>query len=152
MKRMHIAHTVSAALTVALMALPFGVNCYYASASDATGIDFSTVQAVSFFDVRLFDFNNPLPFFTALLAVALLAVSVYRLFDNTASAVLVRAVTVLSAVLAVLMVLPLILYGTEYFTTIAMTAAFLALCMTTIGAFEWKGIQLFPKKEPLDEE
>jgi len=143
MKRMVITHTILAAVTVALMALPFGVNCYYASPENG-GVDFSAVHTVSFFDMRLFDFQNPLPFVTALAAVALLALSVWRLtaYTKTLNVVSLGG----SALVLVLSVLPLLLFGTEYYSTVAMTASFTLLCMAVIDLYIVRGKLLYTPK------
>ncbi len=145
MKRMYIAHTISAALTVALMMLPFGVNCYYASSTTEGAIDFTTVQSLSFFDIRLFEFQNVLPFLAAIAAVILLVISSLRL--GAPSLLFNRISAVLSGVVLVLIVLPLFLYGTEYFTTVAMAAAFLALCMAIVDVCVLRGILLYTPRE-----
>lgn len=146
MKYMQRAHTVIVVLLVGLMSMPFGVNCYYASSSRVGDVDFSTVHSLSFFDVRLFDFQNPLPFFTAIFSVLLLGISLWRAIKPVPW--MDRVSAVMSGVGFLMAMLPLFLYGVEYFSTSAMTAAFLFVCAAVVDIYILKGVLLYtPKTE-----
>ena len=140
MKRMQIYHTFAMAAALVLMALPFGVKGYYAMASDPTALDIMNPELMSFFDGRLFSFNHPLPFIAGISVLLLTVLSVLRSVLDVPA--LSFASVVLSGVTLLLSLMPLMLYGIDYYSTVSMAVSFLLLCAVVLDVCILRNIRV----------
>ena len=150
MKNPKLTHLLTVIAAIGAMLLPWGAVLRFIT-PDASGVQHETLETYSYFDPIIYGYANFAPFLCAIVTVVLLVVLGYTFFVKETKNICVLML-VLSIVAFVLSVLPLPLYGLQYYTTTAMLISFLHACSVIISLQRLTGKLFLPVEKEEEEE
>lgn len=127
MNKTKYTHFITVLLAVVVMVLPYGGVLKFVTPHDS-GATTAEFQTYSYFNPILYGYGNVGPLLTAILTSALLLVLVVLLMLPTETHGAQVVITTLSALALVTSLLPLVMFGAEYFTMAGLLIAFLLVC------------------------
>ena len=121
--KMKLTRLIALALSGVAMCLPYGAVLRFVTQSEG-GVSHETLKTYSYFDPTIFGYANFAPFICAILTAVLLFALVLEFMGVNGKPIRV-GVCVLSGVAALFSVLPLVLYGVQFYNTTAMMITYL---------------------------
>lgn len=134
MYKTKLVHLITVACAVAAMALPYGAVCRYMSPDSVNGASKEIVETYSYFSLIPYGYANFAPLITAVLTCVLLLL-VLMLFANADTKPVKLATAIVSGAAFVTSLLPAVLFGVQYVTSISLVVSFL------LGCSLWMSIQ-----------
>ncbi len=145
-----VTHIVAMALAVALLILPFGVHHVTVTPSETTGVLHENIETCSYFDMLPVTDGNMFPMFTAICTFVVLVMAALT-FVLSKQRWLPVALIAVSALGVLGTMAPLLVYGADGFSPVALTIAFLMLCSLVISVHYLTG-DLFCEQDDDEEE
>lgn len=127
MNKTKSVHFIAVLLAVVLMVLPYGGVLKFATPHEG-GNTTSTLETFSYFDPMLYGYGNFGPFLAALFSSVLLILLMLVLLFLKESPSVRIAMVVMSSCALFSSLLPLIMYGVEFFTMTGLLISFLLAC------------------------
>lgn len=150
MKNPRLTHLLTLVAAIGAMLLPWGAVLRFVT-PDASGVQYEKLEMYSYFNPIIYGYANFAPFLCAIVTVLLLVIVGYTFFGSENKPVRVTMFA-LSVTAFVLSVLPLPLYGFQYFTTTAMLISFLQACSVIISLQRMTGKVFLPVRQEIEEE
>lgn len=148
MKKTTVVHAVTVALAVAAMALPIGAVCRFTAPAES-GVYHETVETYSYFDLLPYGYANVGPLLTAILSCVLLLALLLSFVVGEKKGLHI-ALTALSALAVITSLLPLLMFGIDYYTPTALTITYLLSCSVLMSIQRLTG-RFFERKEEREE-